>query len=254
MSAVKRLVVTADDFGLSPGVVEGIVEAHRLGIVTSTSLMVNAPSAPDAFLEARRLPSLATGLHFVLTFGRPVGPREPLARLLAEDGRFRGAASGVHRRARPDEVREELRAQLRLFEAGCGRPPTHIDGHHHVHLHAGIFRVMIEEAGRLGIPVRSIDDATRERLRLERIRTCDRFLDGFYGEGEVSEEKLAALLESVCEGTSELMCHPSREDAMLPALSGYVAPRYEERVALTSKRVLDAARACRIELVPMTKV
>ena len=84
---MKRLVVTADDFGLSSGVVEGIVEAHELGIVTSTSLMVNAPAAEAAFEEARRLPSLATGLHFVLTFGRPVGPPEPLSRLLDEDGR-----------------------------------------------------------------------------------------------------------------------------------------------------------------------
>lgn len=247
-------MVTADDFGLSPGVVEGIVEAHRLGIVTSTSLMVNAPSAQTAFVEARRLPSLATGLHFVLTFGRPVGPTEPLQRLLGNDGRFRGAASGIHRQARPDEVREELRAQLRLFETACGRPPTHIDGHHQVHLHAGIFRVMIEEAGRLGIPVRSIDEATRERLRLERVRTCDRFLDAFYGEGEVSEAKLLALLESLSAGTSELMCHPAREDAVLPSLSGYVTPRYEERAALTSKKVLDAVGASRIELVPMTKV
>jgi predicted glycoside hydrolase/deacetylase ChbG (UPF0249 family) len=251
---VKRLVVVADDFGLCPGVVEGIVEAHRLGIVTSTSLMVNAPAAHYAFLEARRLPSLATGLHFVLTFGRPVGPKPPLARLLDPGGRFLGISSGIHDRARPDEVREELRAQLRLFEAGCGRPPTHIDGHHHVHLHPGIFRVVIEEAGRLGIPVRSIDETTRGRLRLERIRTCDGFLDGYYGEGEVSEEKLVAVLEPLSEGTSELMCHPSKEDPILPTLSSYVGPRFEERAALTSKRVLHAIRAARIDLVSMTKV
>jgi predicted glycoside hydrolase/deacetylase ChbG (UPF0249 family) len=216
--------------------------------------MVNAPSAEDAFVEARRHPSLATGLHFVLTFGRPVGPKEPLERLLEKDGRFRGAASGVHGRARPDEVREELRAQLRIFEAGCGRRPTHIDGHHHVHLHPGILRVVIEEAGRLGVPVRSTDETTRERLRRERIRTCDRFLDGFYGEGEVSEEKLVALLESLPDGTSELMCHPAKEDQILSSLSGYVAPRYRERASLTSKSVLEAARSGGIDLVPMTKL
>ena len=111
---MKRLVVTADDFGLTRGVVEGIVEAHEIGIVTSTSLMVNAPAAEDAFEEARRLPSLATGLHFVLTFGRPFGPREPLSRLLSRDGAFLKNGSGDHSSARPDEVRERTAAELEL--------------------------------------------------------------------------------------------------------------------------------------------
>jgi predicted glycoside hydrolase/deacetylase ChbG (UPF0249 family) len=170
-------------------VVEGIAEAHEIGIVTSTSLMVNAPAAEAAFEEARRLPSLAIGLHFVLTFGRPLGPLGPLSRLLDQDGNFRNKESGAHEGARPDEVRDELRAQLRAFEKGAGRPPTHIDGHHHVHLHPGILRAAIEEAGRLSIPLRSTGRDVRERLRLERIRTCDRFFDGFYGD-DVSEARL----------------------------------------------------------------
>jgi len=250
---MKRLVVTADDFGLSPGVVEGIVEAHELGIVTSTSLMVNAPAAEAAFAEARRLPSLATGLHFVLTFGRPVGPSEPLSRLLDEDGGFRKNGSGAHEPARPDEVREELRAQLRTFEKGVGRPPTHVDGHHHVHLHPGILRVAIEEAGRLGIPLRSTGRAVRERLRLERIRTCDRFVDDFYGD-DVSEARLLSILESIAEGTSELMCHPARNDGALAKLSSYVDSRARELATLTSSRVAEALVRLGIELVPMFRV
>jgi chitin disaccharide deacetylase len=250
---MKRLVVTADDFGLTSGVVEGIVEAHEMGIVTSTSLMVNAPAAEAAFTEARRLPSLATGLHFVLTFGRPVGPREPLRRLLSRDGAFLKNGSGAHEPAHPGEVREELRAQLRLFEEGVGRPPTHIDGHHHVHLHRGILRVAIEEAGRLGIPLRSRGFQVRERLRLERIRTCDRFLDDFYG-GDVSEGRLLSILESLPDGTSELMCHPAREDAELASLSSYAAPRARELETLTSLAIPKALVRLGIELVPMTRV
>lgn len=251
---MKRLVVTADDFGLSPGVVGGIVAAHERGIVTSTSLMVNAPAAEAAFTEARRLPSLATGLHFVLTFGRPAGPAAPLARLLDGERRFRRNGTGVHEQARPDEVRDELRAQLRRFEDGVGRPPTHIDGHHHVHRHPGILRAVIEEAGRLGIPVRSTDGEIRKRLALERIRTCDVFLDGFYGENDVSEERLLEILASVPEGTSELMCHPAREDDELSSLSGYVRPRLAELLALTSPAVADAAARLGIELVPTSRI
>jgi predicted glycoside hydrolase/deacetylase ChbG (UPF0249 family) len=250
---MKRLVVTADDFGLSPGVVEGIVEAHELGIVTSTSLMVNAPAAEAAFQEARRLPALAIGLHFVLTFGRPLGPPEPLSRLLEKDGSFRKNGSGAHEPARPDEIRDELRAQLRAFETGVGRPPTHIDGHHHVHLHPGILRAAIEEAGRLGIPLRSTGREVRERLRLERVRTCDRFLDGFYGD-DVSEARLLSILESIPEGTSELMCHPARRDFDLERVSSYVTPRDLERATLESPRILDAVDRLGIDLVPMTRV
>ena len=250
---MKRLVVTADDFGLSPGVVEGIVEAHEIGIVTSTSLMVNAPAAEAAFEAARRLPSLAIGLHFVLTFGRPLGPPEPLSRLLDEDGVFRRNRSGAHETARPDEVREELRAQLRAFEKRGGRPPTHIDGHHHVHLHPGILSVAIEEAGRLGIPLRSTGAAVRERLRLERIRTCDRFLDGFYGD-DVSVARLLSILESVPDGTSELMCHPARPDGELARFSSYVTERHLELQTLASPPVLDAVDRLSIDLAPMTHV
>jgi predicted glycoside hydrolase/deacetylase ChbG (UPF0249 family) len=250
---MKRLVVTADDFGLSSGVVEGIVEAHEIGIVTSTSLMVNAPAAEAAFEEARRLPTLATGLHFVLTFGRPVGPRPPLRGLLARDGAFRKNGSGAHESARPDEVREELRAQLRAFEEGVGRPPTHIDGHHHVHLHDGIFRVAVDEAARLGIPLRSRGFEVRERLRLKSIRTCDRFIDDFYG-SDVSEERLLSILESLPDGTSEIMCHPAREDGELPSLSSYAEPRTRELETLTSPTVAQALVRLGIELLPMSRI
>jgi predicted glycoside hydrolase/deacetylase ChbG (UPF0249 family) len=250
---MKRLVVVADDFGLSAGVVEGIVEAHERGIVTSTSLMVNAPAAGEAFEAARRVPSLATGLHFVLTFGRPKGPEGPLERLLETDGSFRRNGSLAHQQARPDEVREELRAQLREFETGVGRPPTHIDGHHHVHLHPGILRVAIEEAGRLGIPLRSTGWDVRERLRIERIRTCDRFVDEFYGD-DVSEAKLLSILESIPEGTSELMCHPARPDMDLERLSSYVAPRRRELAALCAPGVRETVDRLGIDLVPMTRV
>lgn len=249
---MKKLVVTADDFGLSPGVVAGTVQAHERGIVTTASLMVNAPAAEAAFAETKRLPALATGLHFVLTFGRPLGPIEPLSRLLDENGRFRRTGPGVQERARPDEVREELRAQLRRFEEKVGRPPTHIDGHHHVHLHPGILRVVIEEARRLSIPVRSTGAAVRERLRLGRIRTPDAFIDRYYGAGEVSEEKLVAILDSLPDGVSELMCHPAMPDEELRLLSSYAEPRVEELETLTSTPVRDCIGRAGIELIPIT--
>ena len=132
-TSMRRLIVTADDFGLSPGVNAGIVEAHERGIVTATSLMVNAPAAREALHWASEHRSLAVGLHFVLTFARPVGPTEPLEELVDENGRFRRLETGVHERASAGDVREEIRAQLARFADAVGRAPSHIDGHHHVH-------------------------------------------------------------------------------------------------------------------------
>lgn len=83
---MKRLIVTADDFGLSRGVVLGILEGHERGIVTSTSLMVNAPAAEEAFRAARDHRSLATGLHFVLSFGKPTGSPDAIETRLLSSG------------------------------------------------------------------------------------------------------------------------------------------------------------------------
>src|SRR5262249_56831666 len=88
--ALKRVVVTADDFGLAREVNEAVEAAHRDGILTAASLMVAGPAAQDAIARARRLPRLHVGLHLVLVEGRPVLPAQDLPDLVDADGRFRG--------------------------------------------------------------------------------------------------------------------------------------------------------------------
>jgi predicted glycoside hydrolase/deacetylase ChbG (UPF0249 family) len=122
-----------------------------------------------------------------------------------------------------------------------------------VHLHEGVFRVAVEEADRLGIPLRSRGFDVRERLRLKSIRTCDRFIDDFYGD-DVSEDKLISILEALPDGTSELMCHPAREDAELASLSSYAGPRARELGTLTSPAIAKALVRLGIELVPMSRI
>lgn len=251
---MKTLVVTADDFGLSPGVVDGILEAHERGIVTSTSLLVNAPAAGDAFRAARETPSLAVGLHFVLSFGEPLGPREPLAGLLDDDGRFRRPLGPAHEAARAEHVSRELGAQLEHFEASVGRPPTHIDGHHHVHALPGVLEAVIVEAKARGVPVRAPGAPSRDRLRSSGVRTTDAFVSTFFGEGQVDEPALLGLLDELAEGTTELMCHPARPDERLGSLSSYVEPRAAELEALVSPSVRRAIVERGIALVPWTSV
>jgi predicted glycoside hydrolase/deacetylase ChbG (UPF0249 family) len=247
---MKQLIVTADDFGLTPGVVTGIVEAHEHGIVTATSLMVNAPATDAAFAWAREHDSLAVGLHFVLTFGRPVGPAWPLRELLDADGAFRRLDTGVHDDASPGQVGAELRAQLQRFEDNVGRPPTHIDGHHHVHAFPGILGAVLEAARRYRIPVRSSDDRTHARLRSIGVPTSDTFVDLFYGEENVDEERLVAIIDELPDGTTELMCHPAHEDELLDTLSSYTTARYREYRTLTSDEVRQALVKRDVELVP----
>ncbi len=83
-----RLIVNADDFGYTPGVTRGIVRAHREGIVTSTTMMANAPDTESAARAARSTRSLDVGVHLVFTYGRPLTPPEKVPSLITADGTF----------------------------------------------------------------------------------------------------------------------------------------------------------------------
>src|SRR2546427_318898 len=120
----KLLIVTADDFGISRGVNRGVVQAHREGILTSTSLMVNRPAAEQAADVGRACPALSIGLHLELD------------------------ADGAR------DVPTELTRQLSRFTELVGAPPTHVDSHHDVHQNPRVLPAVQAWAQRLGVPVR----------------------------------------------------------------------------------------------------
>ena len=244
----RTLVVTADDFGLSTGVNRGILRAHLSGIVTSTSLMVNAPAVEAAAALACANPSLAVGLHFVLTFGRPVAPPSEVSPLLQPDGRFFRLGSGVHEIAPASAVRVELDAQIARFRFLTGRTPTHIDGHHHVHTVGAVRGAVIDVARELGVPVRAPDAATAGALARAGVVSTGHFIDRFYGEANVDVASFVAILSSLPEGVSELMCHPAEPDPTLEALSSYASARAFELETLTHPDVRRALEVQGIEL------
>ena len=131
--AARRLIVNADDFGLTGGVSRGILRAHREGLVTSTTVLASLPAQPELDAMAAASPGLGLGLHFNLTWGRPVSPAETVASLVDADGRFGRDLAVLRERARPDEVRRECEAQIEAFTRRFGRGPTHLDSHHHAH-------------------------------------------------------------------------------------------------------------------------
>ncbi|XP_019641147.1 PREDICTED: carbohydrate deacetylase-like [Branchiostoma belcheri] len=152
---MKKLVVNADDFGYCPERNRGIVESYLHGDVTTASLMANTDAAEDA-IKLAVLHAIPLGLHLNLTEGRPVSNRLRAGSSLVDgDGWFHGKL-GVRKTAYSGsldtaEVGEEIEAQLRWFADRLGKPPTHIDGHNHVHVLPGVRDVFAAAAAAAGV-------------------------------------------------------------------------------------------------------
>jgi len=244
---MKRLIVNADDFGWSEAVTCGTIQAHHDGVLTSTTVMANAPGAAQALERARReAPMLVVGLHLNLTEGRPLAPTPEVAPLLDGEGRFRESLVGLFTRAPlsaevRSAARRELEAQI-IWARDHGLRAFHLDSHKHVHMCPALLPVVIELARRHGIDaVRTtteIDVAglgrflpshwgVKERLRQwvygrvarrwgVRARRAVRdagllTTDWFFGvraTGGISAGLLEHVMRIAPEGTGEIMVHP----------------------------------------------
>ena len=148
--AARRLIVNADDFGRSPSINEAVIRAHREGILTSASLMVNEPAFEEAAVLARQNPRLAVGLHLTLVCGHSTRPPESIRGLVNAAGEFSrspvmaGFRYFAQRSLRP-QLREEIRAQFRKF-GGVGVPLDHLNGHLHIHLHPTVLKILLKDS------------------------------------------------------------------------------------------------------------
>jgi len=243
----RRLIINADDFGLSAGVNRGILEAHRAGTVGSASLLVNAPGFADAVQAARAAPGLDVGLHLNLTAGSRFGPLSRLV-ALALAGRIDGRA-----------VAAECAAQIERLRA-TGLRITHLDGHEHVHVLPGIWRPVVETAREAGIgvvrvplepplsmawrPLAAVAQgllAAAHRVAARGgpapLRRVDHFR-GFALTGRRDfQERLLKLLDRLEPGVTELMVHPGYPDDELKGWVRYRAGRDRELAGLTSAAV-----------------
>ncbi|HYT05008.1 MAG TPA: ChbG/HpnK family deacetylase [Gemmatimonadales bacterium] len=270
--------MNADDFGFSAGVNRGILEVAAAGVVTSVSVLVNAPGWEDGLDRLAAWPELGVGLHLNLTVGEPVGRREggggggggpSSGRTLvdARTGRFHSLAGLVARalagRIDPDEVAAECAAQLARLRAA--RPTvTHLDSHRHVHVLPGVWRAVVATARSHGVDVvrRPLEPvaaapvnwrALAKRAALAAAwrvaargvaspRHADRFV-GISLQGRRGFlEAVLALLDRLQPGTTELMVHPGHPDGTLAEWDDYVAPRAAELTALTSDAVRERCR------------
>ena len=275
----KRLIVNADDYGRTAGVVEGILQAHQQGIVTSTTAMMNMPGIEDALRRAQSCPELGLGVHLVFSSWRPLLPPEQIPNLVDADGAFLSQKAIWTRpeAIQRDELQAELTAQVERFQALTGHAPDHLDCHHFVHCHPLFFAIYVELAAQWDLPIRApfppeealsqaaatvplIEDLllseVRDMLHQDRdlvqasgVRHPDHFIGSFYGEEAVTLENLLAILENLSAGTTELMCHPGLADEQLVAQSLYGRPREKELELLCHPRVRDKLDELGIELV-----
>jgi predicted glycoside hydrolase/deacetylase ChbG (UPF0249 family) len=265
--ARKQLVVNADDFGFTPDVNLGIVEAHRNGILTATTLMANGSAFEDALRLARETPSLDIGAHLVLIGGQSLVTGRPLPKSVP-----RLLAALAKREILPYQ---ELHAQVRrLLDAGIR--PTHFDTHKHTHLAPPVLDAVAKLAEefdvkwvrrpfdfplsspRRGVPrlKRLTSDALgllRHRfhrvLRAHGCRTTDHFA-GFLITGRFHTAELIDLMSALPEGSTELMCHPGRcGHALRAAPTRLKESRERELEALVAPEVRAALQRNGIELV-----
>jgi predicted glycoside hydrolase/deacetylase ChbG (UPF0249 family) len=183
-----------------------------------------------------------------LTGGGPPASHRDALPTLAPSGRFVRNAEALPPVLDPDEVRRELSAQIALFEEAAGRPPSHLDSHHHSALHPGVEPVFAEVAAQRGLAVRASSDAARAAFRRRGLRVPDAFFDGFYAEG-ATVENLRRILASLPDGASELMCHPGHPDRELLAGSSYARERAREIEVLCDPEIRSLLQAEGVELV-----
>jgi predicted glycoside hydrolase/deacetylase ChbG (UPF0249 family) len=234
------VIVNADDLGRTTGINSGIFEAHRNGLVTSATLMVAYPAAEEAAARLDEFPGLGVGLHVALTGSPSILPATHLPSLTDASGRFPAKPEGLVQPA-PEEVLMEVRAQFDRFRELTGRPPTHLDSHHHSHRHPVVCDALITLAREYDLPIRNASPEVGVRLRRDGVATTDLFVEGFFGV-DARLDVLIEILGGIQPGVTEIMCHPAHVDDELRSTSGYAAERERELEVLTSPRVLRAVQ------------
>jgi len=151
----KRLIVNGDDFGMSPGITDAIVLAHRYGYLTSTSLMSNMPPAEYAVSRLAKLPRLGVGVHLNICNGRPILPPAQVPSLVDAQGTFHRPAVMIRKlwlwRVSPREIESEFRAQIQWLKVR-GVVPTHADSHLHMHIYPTAVAPFVRALSAEGIP------------------------------------------------------------------------------------------------------
>lgn len=241
----RRLILSADDFGMSQEVNEAIEQAHRNGILTTASLMVAGPAFEDALKRARRLPNLRLGLHLVVIEGDSILHDPHITDRSGWFGRdqLQLGFSYFFNPSKRTALKKEIEAQFRAF-SGTALALDHANAHKHMHLHPTVGAMLIqtglnyglkavrtpmEPAGPLGVRSSLGDNALeqwtrvlRYQIRRSGMKTND-YCFGLRWSGHMTPERIAELIPRLPTGTSELYFHPAtgQNAQMAHLMAGY---------------------------------
>lgn len=290
---MKRLIVNADDFGMTSGVNRAVLQAHQSGIVTSTTLMATGAAAEEAIVLAKENPAIDVGCHVVLLEGNPLLEAANISSLATIDkegrSRFRRSFAGFVTAALTEgingsDVYREAKAQiLRLRDAGLD--VLHVDTHKHAHVFPAIFKPLLRAAVDCGVRavrnpfepagVMSWNELWRRRelwARYLPVRALQTFADDFRREcdrlgiatpegtlgitltGFADQASFSEVLNRVPEGTWELLCHPSYEDEQWLTLGPRPGSGLQELRVLLSAQTKAAVTDNQISLVSFADV
>jgi hopanoid biosynthesis associated protein HpnK len=257
----RRLIVNADDFGRSHSINSAVIRAHREGILTTASLMVNEPGFDEAIKLAKENPKLGVGLHLTLLQGHSALPPEKIPGLVNAHGEFSESPVGVgmnyfFKRNLREQLRAEIHAQFEKFHS-TGLPLDHVNGHLHLHLHPAIFKILMEDSQQLGIRhlrltrdcfsrsrkmsrghwfyrishaaiFEMLSNRARKTLAQKKIRHAQ-ITFGLLQDSCVDENYILKLLPELPPGDSELYSHPSL-DKFKHEFDALVSPRVKKQI------------------------
>jgi hopanoid biosynthesis associated protein HpnK len=261
LNSVRRLIVNADDFGLSHSVNEAVIRAHREGILTSASLMVNENGFDEAVKLAKENPKIGVGLHLTLLQGHSALPPEKIPGLVNALGEFSESPVGVgmnyfFKRSLRAQLRAEIHAQFEKFHE-TGLPLDHVNGHLHLHLHPTIFKILMDDSEKLRIRhlrltrdcfarnrkisrghffykifhamiFEFLSSRARKPLAQKKIRHAQ-ITFGLLQNARVDEDYILKLLPELPTGDSELYSHPSLGE-FKHEFDALTSPRVKARV------------------------
>lgn len=280
---MPRLIINADDLGLTSGVNRAIEQACRAGVVTSATLMANSRAFDEAVAIARGLPGLKIGCHIVLVDGEPVS--RGLKSLTGGTTKFRSslkafALAALRKQLSQEEIQQEAEAQICKIQS-AGINLTHVDTHKHAHIFPHVLEPVLRAAkacgirairnpfepfrtwpgklvaGRPALWTRAVEVALLQRfsanfqrtIQQESIATPNGAV-GIIATGNLDQPMLLKITERLPEGTWELVCHPGYVDADLQgAGTRLLASRQIELEALASEQTKQAIRKRGIELI-----
>lgn len=249
---MKKVIINADDFGLTKGCNKGIVKGIKEGIVTSTTVMMNMPYANEGIEILKAMDFKSAGVHLTLTCGEPTLAAKEIPSLVDGRNRFYRRRDQLFPRLQLDEVYMELKNQIEFF-IKTGLKPSHLDSHHHIHMYDGVREVVAKLAKEYNLPLRYANEETKTYLKAKNILTTDYFSMDFYGE-RVTIETIKEVLRNFVGNTIEFMVHPAFMDEELVNHSSYNIHRKEELKILTDEELGDWLGEQSFELIGFHKL